>query len=151
MKRMAWLCLLMALPLATIAVENGQVLYAGGTIVSMKEGMIGRLDTTSPAELKFESSGSKLAIPFAKIDSYEYSQQVARHLGVLPAIGVGLVKRRQRKHFLRISYRDESDTSQVAIFEVPKQMPSILLAILQERAPQGCKPSLAEKCTKLSR
>jgi hypothetical protein len=151
MKRMAWLFLLMALPLATIAVENGQVLYAGGTIVSMKERTIGRLDTTSPTELKFEYSGSKLVILFAKIDSYEYSQQVARHLGVLPAIGVGLVKRRQRKHFLRISYRDESDTSQVAIFEVPKQMPSTLLAILQERAPQGCKPSLAERCTKLSR
>jgi hypothetical protein len=150
MKKMALLCLLMALPLATIAVENGQVEYTGGTIVTLKEGTIGRLDLTSPLELAFEYSGTKLAIPFARIDSFEYSQQVARHLGVLPAIGVGLVKRRQRKHFLRISYRDERDAPQVAIFEVPKQMPRILLAILQERAPQGCKPAAYAKCTQLN-
>ncbi len=76
----------------------------------------------------------------------EYSQQVARHLGVLPAIAVGLVKRRQRRHFLRISYHDESSTAQVAIFEVSKETPHTLLAILEVRAPQGCKPHGNGRC-----
>jgi hypothetical protein len=64
---------------------------------------------------------------------------VTHHLGVLPAIAVSLVKKRQRKHFLRIAYHDEFKTPQVAIFEVPKKMPLTLFAILQQRAPQGRK------------
>ena len=48
------------------------------------------------------------------------AQQVARHLGVVPAIAVGLVKRWQRRHYFRITYHDESKTQQVAIFEVSK-------------------------------
>src|SRR5437879_12460139 len=41
------------------------------------------------------SSDLKLEILFAKIDSFEYSQEVARHLGVLPAIAVGLIRDRK--------------------------------------------------------
>jgi len=146
MKRIVGLCLLLLLPLATIAVENTQVMYAGGTVVTLKEGTIGRLDTTSPAALTFECPGSQLVIPFAKIDSYEYSQQVARHLGVLPAIATGLVRHRQKRHFLRIAYQGENNAQQVAIFEVPKQLPRTLLAILQVRAPWGCRANAAAKC-----
>jgi hypothetical protein len=146
MKKMVGLCLLLVLPLTTTAVENGEVMYAGGTVVSLKEGTLGRLVTTSPTSLTFESPGSQLVIPFAKIDSYEYSQQVARHLGVLPAIGTGLVRHRQKRHFLRISYKEENNAQQVAIFELPKQMPRTLLAILQVRAPWGCTANDAAKC-----
>jgi hypothetical protein len=136
--------LILALPL--LAVEDGNVTYVGGTVRSLKEGTVGKLNTTSQTELTFEFSASKLAIPFAKIDLYEHSQQVAHHLGVLPAIAVGLVKKRQRKHFLRIAYRDENETPQVAIFEIPKKMPQTLLAILLQRAPQGCRPIAYERC-----
>jgi hypothetical protein len=146
MKRsLGWFVLLL-MPLATSAVEGGQVMYVGGTVQTLTGGVSGRLDASSQRVLNFEYSGGKLAIPFEMIDSYEYSQRVARHLGVLPAIAVGLVKRRQRRHFFRISYHDDSKTSQVVIFEVSKEMPRTLLAILQERAPQGCKPPTSAKC-----
>ena len=146
MKRSLGWFLLLLMPLATSAVEGGQVMYVGGTVGALTGGVSGRLDASSQSVLNFEYSGGKLAIPFEMIDSYEYSQRVARHLGVLPAIAVGLVKRRQRRHFFRISYHDDSKTSQVVIFEVSKEMPRTLLAILQERAPQGCKPPTSAKC-----
>ena len=141
-----FLCLLASMPVRSSAVEAGQVMYIGGTIVALNAGVSGKLDTRSPWALNFDSSAGKLAIPFERIDSYEYSQQVARHLGVLPAIAVGLVKKRQRRHFFRIVWHDENNTQQVAIFEVSKEMPHTLLAILQTRAPQGCKPWPAAKC-----
>jgi hypothetical protein len=146
MKKLVGLCLLLVLPLATIAVENGQVMYAGGTVTTLQEGTLGSLDTTSPTALTFNTSRSQLVILFAKIDSYEYSQQVARHLGVLPAIATGLVRHRQKKHFLRVAFKEEDNAQQVAIFEVPKQMPRTLLAILQVRAPWGCKVNAPAKC-----
>jgi len=139
MKKFAAMILLLVIALPASAVDDGQVVYTGGTLVALKEGSVGRFDTTQQSVLTFEYSGNKLLIPYAKIASFEYSQQVARHLGVLPAIAVGLVKKRQRRHFFRISYRDENDAVQIAVFEVPKNMPRALLPILQTRAPQGCK------------
>lgn len=148
MKRVAILVMLLALPWLAAAVEDGQVVYVGGTVPAMKEGVAGRLKTNSETMLSFEySGGTGLAIPFAKIESYEYSQQAARHLGVLPGVAVALVKRRQKRHYFKISFRDDRDAQQVAIFEVPKQMPRTLLAILQSRAPQGCKPLANAKCS----
>jgi len=138
MKRFRGLLLLLVVSMPAAAVENGQVMYVGGTVSVLKEGALGRLNTTRETAISFESAGNTLTIPYGKIESFEYSRQVARHLGVLPAIAVGLAKKRQRRHFFRISYRDGGNVSQVAIFEVPKQMPRVLLAILQLRAPQGC-------------
>jgi len=140
-------CLLLLVAMPALGVEDKTVMYIGGTALNLKEGALGTLNMNSQTEMAFESAGNRLAIPFAKIDAYEYSQQVAHHLGVLPAIGVGLLKKRQHKHFFRIVYRDDADTPQVAIFEVPKKMPRTLLAILQLRAPQGCKPMTYAKCT----
>jgi len=147
MKKLAAICLLLAMAVPAGAVEDGQVMYMGGTVPALQAGVLGRLDTTSETALSFEYAGSKLAIPYAKIDSYKYYEQVARHLGVLPAIAVGMVKRRQQRHFFQIGYRDESNLNQVAVFEVSKQMPQTLLAVLLARAPQGCKPSNAPKCS----
>jgi len=146
-RRSVMMCLLLFVAMPTLGVENGIVMYVGGTVASLREGATGSLDTGSENELAFESAGIRLAIPFARIDSYEYSQQVAHHLGVLPAIGVGLLKKRQRKHFFRITYHDDANTPQVVIFEVPKKMPRMLLAVLQLRAPQGCRPMTYAKCT----
>ncbi len=148
MKKLAAFCFLLAISLPAVAVEDGVVMYAGGTVPALKAGVLGRFDTTSETMLLFEYAGDKLAIPYARIDSYEYSEQVARHLGVLPAIAVGLVRKRQRRHFFQISFHDESNSGQVAVFEVSKHMPQTLLAVLQTRAPQGCKASYTTRCHK---
>jgi len=72
-------------------------MYSGGTASGINIGTIGRIDTSSQTALAFEWPGNKLSIPYVAIDSFEYSREVKRHLGVLPAIAVGLVKQRQRR------------------------------------------------------
>jgi hypothetical protein len=143
MKTLMTLLLLMAFALPVAAVENGQVMYSGGTVLSVKAGVVGRLDTTLETSLLFEHPGGKLLIPYADIQSFGYEKEVTRHLGVLPAIAVGLFKMRQHRHFFRISYRDAKE-EQVAIFEVPKQMPRTLQAVLASWSPGACKP---HKCS----
>ena len=140
MKRWMTFCLLLALALPMAAVEENQVMYAGGTAPALQAGVIGRLDTTSETALIFESSGTKLQIPYADIQSFEYSKEVTRHLGVMPAIAVGLLKMRQHSHYFRISYRGADNVSQAAVFEVSKNIPRTLQAVLQTRAPQSCRP-----------
>jgi hypothetical protein len=140
MKKLITFCLLLTLALPMAAVEDDQVMYAGGTAPALRAGVVGRLDTTSEKSLTFDYSGAKLLIPYADIQSFEYSTEVTRHLGVMPAIAIGLVKMRRHRHYFRISYRGADTVSQVAVFEVPKQMPRTLRAVLQARAPQSCKP-----------
>jgi hypothetical protein len=121
------------------AVEGNEVEYFGGTVKSVQSGTVGQFDMSLPSDLTFQFSGGSLVIPYASIKSYDYSTEVAHHLGVAPAIAVGLIKKRQRRHYVRISYQDSSEVTQAVVFEVPKQMPRTLMAILQTRAPHGCK------------
>ena len=145
MKKLTTLCLFLILSLSAVAVEDNQVTYVGGTAPDVEAGAVGQLDTTSETALVFKSSGRKLEIPYFAIQSFQYSREVPRHLGVLPAIAIGMLKVRRHQHFFRISYRDSNHLAQVAIFEVPKHTPRTLQAVLETRAPQTCKPYL--RCT----
>jgi hypothetical protein len=140
MQKFVTLCLLLTLSFPALAVEEGQVVYVGGSAAGVSAGVVGRLDTTAETALIFEYSGNKLAIPYGSIQSFEYSKEVTRHLGVLPAIAVGTLKMRKHQHFFRISYRDSNHVEQAVVFEVPKHMPRTLKAVLQTRAPRACGP-----------
>ncbi len=118
-------------------VNNDQVKYVGGTVPGVTSGMIGRLDTTSETALTFDHAGSKIAIPYDAIQSFAYSQEVAHHLGVLPLIAVSLFRMRRHRHFFRITYQGQDKLAGVVVFEVPKQMPRTLQAILEARAPNA--------------
>jgi hypothetical protein len=135
------LAVVLLLSLSAAALDDAHVRYVGGTVPGLSAGVIGRLDTTSETSLTFEQAGTKVSVPYASIESYEYSKDVTRHLGVLPAIAVGLMKMRRHSHFFRITYRDTASTAQqIVVFEVPKHMPPTLQAILEARAPGRCKP-----------
>jgi hypothetical protein len=131
--------LILALRVSAAAADDGQAIYFGGTVPALAAGAIGRLDTASETSLTFDYTSNKLAIPYTSIESFRYSTEVAHHLGVLPAIAVGLVKKRERRHFFRISYRDANGTSQVALFEVPKRRSPSLKAVLETRVSRRCK------------
>jgi hypothetical protein len=148
MKRLfAVLLLVTLMPVAAQAVQGDNVMYAGGTAAGLKEGSVGKLDWKAPDSMTFECSGTKLVIPYATIETFEYTRPVARHLGVLPAIAVGLVKKRQRRHYFSFSYRDDAGDLRVALFEVSKQMPSVLLSILAAKAPGRCRSAMNSACT----
>lgn len=132
--------LFLAMVLPAAAIGDSEVMYVSGTASGLSANSIGRLDFTQPESLVFEHSGTKFMVPYAAIESFEYTRPVTRHLGVLPAIAVGLIKQRRHSHFFRISYRDENKVPQVVIFEVSKHVPPTFQAVLASRAPQACKP-----------
>ena len=134
MKRLVAFFIILGLTLPAAAVEDGQVMYFGGTVPALTAGLVGRLDITSETSLTFEYGTSKLVIPYTAVESFEYSTEVTHHLGVLPAIAVGLLKKRERRHFFRISYHDAGPALKVVVFEVPKHLPRTLQAVLQARA-----------------
>ena len=139
MKKIITILLFLTLGLPAFASVEKNAKYTGGTVAALNVGGTGHLETSDTA-LIFEYSGKKLAIPYTDIQSYEYSKEVARHLGVLPAIFVALLKARQQRHYFHISYRDTNQVQQVAVFEASKDTVRVLRAVLQTRAPQSCGP-----------
>lgn len=142
--------LLLAVP--SFAVEAGQVAYSSGSLSNIPQGTIGTLATDSPAKLVFKAAstskanGGEIEILYQTIQNFRYYNDVAHHIGVLPAIAVGLVKQRERKHFMSISYTDSSNALQVVIFEIPKNYPPTLIAILRARTPQLCRNKTNSSC-----
>jgi hypothetical protein len=72
---------------------------------------------------------------------YQYTQRLARKLGVAPTIAVGIIKRRQRRHMVEVYFRDESGVNQVAVFEVSKDRAAPVIAVLNARARHTVRPS----------
>lgn len=135
MRKNMFAFLMLAVAIPGFAVEGSNVAYTGGTIPQLKEGMVGTFDLTRGSGLLFIYTGGSFEIPYSRIESYEHTQEVAVHLGVAPAIAVGLVKRRRRNHFVRITFKDSDNVHQVVVFEIPKTMPPILMPTLAARAP----------------
>jgi len=142
MKKLVGMLLVLTLATSAFAieiVEGTDVLYLGGTVQTVSGGTLGHFDTTSTTELTFDASGKKIVIPYDKIQSFQYSRKLARHYGALLTVAIVMFKFRQRRHFVTINYSDASNTPQVAIFEVSKEMPLTLMPVLAVRAPRGCK------------
>jgi hypothetical protein len=136
LRQSAAIILILAFVLPALAnVEGDQVMYVGGSNPNVKPGIIGRLDTSQEAFLTYTFDGGRVVIPYAKFVSWEYTEKLARHYGVVGTIAVTLIKYRQRRHYFRINYRDDASVEQVVIFEVPKTMPQVVKAVLEVRAP----------------
>ncbi len=140
MRKFFLLCCIAFFALPGLAVDSNQVKYVGGTVPGMKVGVTGELQM-SGTTLTFESPGHRVAIPYSSIESFDHSTEVARHLGVLPAIVVALLRARQRRHFIGISYRDQASDSlpQVVVLEIPKGMTRTLQRVLETRTPPHLK------------
>ncbi len=142
MRKAAVVLLLIAIAIPAFALESSEAVYVGGTIPHWKEGCEGRLDLTAAQQLVFLCAGERLGIPYDRIASFEHTQPLAVRLGVAPAVAVGLLVKRRRNHFVRITFKDGESHEQVAMFHVASSMPMLLMPTLVARAPQAnCGPA----------
>ncbi len=116
-----------------VFVDEGQAAYIGGTLVNIKNETMGKLDTTQEKALSFNYDGGKVTIPYDRIESWKYDEVLARHLGVILTVAVVMLKHRQRKHIFQIQFKDDAGVTQSAVFEVAKEQPRVVVAVLQAR------------------
>jgi hypothetical protein len=131
-------CCVLALSLYCSAVDKEEARYVGGTLDNSKIGAIGHLTLSSPDSMTYESGTMRVRIPYADIVSYQYREEVTHHLGVLPAIAVGMLKHRQHKHLFTVDYLDDQNTKQIAVFEVSKQAAVSVRAVLDAKGAHTC-------------
>lgn len=136
MKRVCWAVLILSI--SSMAIGQTEVRYLGGTLDNSKVGTQGQLDMSAPGSITYATGKSRFTIPYDQIVSYEYSEEVSHHLGVLPAIAVGLLKHRQHRHVFTIVYINGQQTKQIAVFEVPKQAAESVKSVLDAKGIKTC-------------
>lgn len=149
MKKLAAIILAMTATLGTVrafAQEGDEIAYVSGTAQNVKEGCMGRVDSSSAVALEFRSDSGLLSIPYTGIIAYQYREEAKYHLGVLPAIAVGLFAPWAKLHFVTITWRGEQNAAEVATLELSKSSSEALLALLRARATEACKPGSRQTC-----
>jgi hypothetical protein len=119
-------------------VKGMEATYSSGTTPGVRPGVEGRLDTTSVTALEFHSSSGDFSVPYAGITAAKYREENRFPLGVLPAIGVDLMKARSKRHWITFVWKDDRGVVQVAILENSRENSIALLTIVRVRAPQIC-------------
>jgi hypothetical protein len=131
------------------ALEGDNIMYVSGTAQNVKEGTAGRVDTSSAMALEFHSGAGQFSIPYTRINAYQCREEAKYHLGVLPAIAVGLFAPWAKLHFVTITWHGERDVVEVVTLELSKSNSEALLALLHARATQACKPGSGQMCSRV--
>lgn len=108
--------------------------YIGGTINSIKENTEGKSSATNEKTFSFQYKGGNLLIPYDRIDSLEYGQKAGRRIGVAIMVSPIALLSKKRRHFLTISYLDDAEKQQAAVFELGKDVVRVTLASLEARS-----------------
>jgi len=138
MRRFVTMVLVLQLATGAFGASGNDGKYVGGSAPGLNPGDSGVFDTTRPKGVVFASQGKQLSIACDRIRKVEYRREVLHHLGVAPAIAVGLIMQQLKRHLIIVTYDDEAGDRQVAIFEVSRSVPQPMLAVVAARAPQAC-------------
>ena len=130
------LCTVLLETVALAGIGSKNTMYVGGT-ANLKEMTEGHSSTSDEKVFVFEykagKAASTLKIPYDRVNALEYGQKAGRRLGLAIAVTPLALFSKKRKHFLTISYMDESDKQQAAVFELGKDVVRITLASLEAR------------------
>jgi len=116
------------------AAERGfKTQYVGGTVpdIPLKSDAVIYLATAD--SLRLDCGKSSLAIPYQKIESLEYGQNVSRRYAAAVLISPILLLSKSRKHYVTVGYVDSQENQQALVLRVDKGDIRSLLAALEAR------------------
>jgi hypothetical protein len=125
---------LLVFSISLAAAERGfKAQFVGGTVAElpMKSGVV--LFLAGADSLRLEYGKSALAVPYQKINTLEYGQNVSRRYAAAVLISPILLLSKSRKHFVTVGYVDSQENQQALILRVDKGDIRSLLAALEAR------------------
>ena len=130
---MSRICLLLLLASAAAAQPGVRAQFIGGTLAGVSPKSNLRLDLSDAEVLAVEGSGARIRIPYQKINTLEYGQNVSRRYAAAVLISPILLLSKSRKHFLTLGYLDSAETQQALVFRIQKGDIRSILSGLEAR------------------
>ena len=127
--RICWLLV----GLASLAVAQTSVEYAGGTATQLAAGTHGSIVLSDDRFLAVYAGKAQMRVAYDRVNLVEYGQQVGRRLGLALVISPVFLLSKSRKHFLTIGYSGEDGKQQAMVFRVDKNGIRPTLAALEAR------------------
>ena len=94
--------------------------FVGGTVSGIESRTSARLDLTGQETLVFHCGKTALTIPYEKINTVEYGQNVSRRYAAAILISPVLLLSKSRKHFVTLGYVDTQGKQQALVIRVGK-------------------------------
>jgi len=117
-----------------MAAEPGiKAQFIGGTLAGVSARSSARLDLTGGEELVFRSGRTELRIPYRKVNTVEYGQNVSRRYAAAILISPVLLLSKTRKHYVTLGYVDGEGKQQALVMRVEKGDIRSVLASLEAR------------------
>ena len=127
------IAVLLLLQVAFAGLGSEKTMYIGGTVNTIKDQTEGTSSAKDEKVFVFTYAGGKLEIPYDQVDSLEYGQKAGRRLGAAILVSPYLLFSKKRRHYLTISWKDDNDKQQAAVFELGKNIVRVTLATLEAR------------------
>jgi hypothetical protein len=124
MFRLFWIALLgLAISLPIAAAEPGvKAQVVGGTLAGLPTHCGARLDLTNvdTLRLRCDKLEFEIEIPYPKVNTVEYGQNVSRRYAAAILISPVLLLSKSRKHFVTLGYVDSDGKQQALVIRVEK-------------------------------
>lgn len=114
-------------------VPSEKAVYQGGTLPGVQAPLAGSVDLTGSDSFVFTHESGRIRVPYGRVNSLEYGQKSGRRLGLAIALSPAFLLSRKRKHYLTISFREESGEQHAIIFELGKKIVRTTLRGLEAR------------------
>jgi hypothetical protein len=126
-------CLLL-FTLAAVAAQPGvRAQFIGGTLAGVAPKSSARLDLSSTDTLVLQCTGADLRVPYQRINTLEYGQNVSRRYAAAVLISPVLLLSKSRQHFVTLGYTDADGKQQALVFRIGKGDIRSLLSGLEAR------------------
>ena len=131
-RNLVLLSLLLAV-VATAAQPGGQARCVGGTLAAFQTGLKGTVQTADQNAFVFVTNSSTLRIPYQKINSVEYGQEVSRRVVLAWVVSPLFLLMKARAHFVTLNFTDDNGRQQALVLRVDKHLIRPALATLEAR------------------
>lgn len=127
------ICLLLIAVASAAAQPGVRAQFVGGTLTGLHAKSTFRLNLADTETLVLQSSSTSLRIPYGRINTLEYGQNVSRRYAAAILISPVLLLSKSRKHFVTLGYVDPNDKQQAVVIRVEKGDIRSVLSSLEAR------------------
>lgn len=127
------ICLLL-IALSAAGGQNGiRAQFIGGTLAGVAPKSTARLDLSDTETLVLKCPAGDVRIPYARVNTLEYGQNVSRRYAAAVLISPVLLLSKSRKHFVTIGFEDADRKQQALVFRIEKGDIRTVLTSLEAR------------------